>query len=83
MKAVYPVILSKGKKYIIAHVPDFTISTQGKDEADAMEMARDAIGLTGIDMEDENEKLPEPSKIKDIKKEKGSPYSLMYAFNNG
>ena len=70
MKAVYPVVLSKGKEYIIAHVPDFNISTQGKDEADAMEMARDAIGLTGIDMEDENEELPTPSMISDIKKEK-------------
>jgi len=72
MKAAYPVILSKGKKYIIVHVPDFNISTQGKDEADAMEMARDAIGLTGIDMEDESEKLPKPSMLADIKKEKKS-----------
>ena len=72
MKAAYPIILSKGKEYIIVHVPDFKISTQGTDEADAMEMARDAIGLTGIDMEDEKEKLPKPSGIADIKKEKES-----------
>ena len=48
MKAAYPIVLSKGKQYIVVYVPDFNISTQGKDEADAMEMARDAIGLTGI-----------------------------------
>ena len=70
MKKVYPIILSKGKKFIIAHVPDFDISTQGVNEADAIEMARDAIGLTGIDMEDENETLPIPSEVTSIKKEK-------------
>ena len=30
-------------------VPDFNINTQGKDVPDAIEMARAAIGLMGID----------------------------------
>jgi len=68
MKATYPIIISKGEKYLIVYVPDFDINTQGADEADAMKMARDAIGLMGIDMEDENEVLPKPSLITDIKK---------------
>ena len=68
MKAVYPIVLSKGKKFIIVYVPDFNINTQGLDEADAMEMARDAIGLMGIDMQDENETLPKPSMLSEIKK---------------
>ena len=72
MKAVYPVVLSRGKEYIIVYVPDFNINTQGRDEADAMEMARDAIGIIGIDMGDENEPLPTPSKLGDIKKENES-----------
>ena len=50
-------------------MPDFNINTQGTDYADAMEMARDAIGLMGIDMEDEKEPIPEPSNLDDIKKE--------------
>lgn len=29
-------------------------------------MARDAIGLMGIDMEDDKKTLPEPSEIKDF-----------------
>ena len=41
--------------FVDEHVPDFNINTQGKNYADAMEMARDAIGLVGIDMEDDNE----------------------------
>lgn len=69
MKAAYPVIMSKGKKYVIVFVPDFNINTQGTDYADAMEMARDAIGLMGIDMEDEKETIPSPSDVAAISKE--------------
>jgi len=63
MKAVYPIVLSQGKEHIIVYVPDFQINTQGKNMADAMEMARDAIGLMGIDMEDEREALPAPTAL--------------------
>ncbi|NLP47687.1 MAG: HicB family protein [Clostridiales bacterium] len=69
MKCVYPIILTKGSKYIIAFVPDFNISTQGENYATAIEMARDAIGLMGIDMEDDGEKLPTPTEIDEIKTE--------------
>lgn len=69
MKAAYPVIMSKGEKYVIVFVPDFNINTQGTDYADAMEMARDAIGIMGIDMEDEKETIPCPSDVADISKE--------------
>ncbi len=37
------------------------ILTEGDTFADAIEMARDAIGLTGISMEDNKEELPMPS----------------------
>ena len=66
MKAAYPIIMSKGKSNIVVFVPDFNINTQGIDYADAMEMARDAIGLMGIDMEDDKETIPEPSEINSI-----------------
>ena len=57
MKAAYPIVMSQGAEYIIVYVPDFDINTQGTDYADAIEMARDAIGLMGIDMEDEKEPI--------------------------
>lgn len=66
MKGAYPIILTKGKKYIVVYIPDFDINTQGVDIAEAMEMARDAIGLMGIDMQDDGETLPTPSQIEDI-----------------
>ncbi len=70
MKTVYPILLSKGKEYIVVYVPDFNINTQGVDEADAMEMARDAIGIMGVDMEDENEPLPKPTALENVRKER-------------
>lgn len=70
MKNAYPIILSQGAHAIVVYVPDFDINTQGADFADAIEMARDAIGIIGIDMEDENEVLPTPSLISEIKTEK-------------
>jgi predicted RNase H-like HicB family nuclease len=69
MKTAYPIILTKGKNHMIVFVPDFNINTQGINEADAMEMARDAIGLMGVDMQDERETLPDPSKLADVRKE--------------
>lgn len=45
----------------LVYVPDMEIFTEGDSFADAIEMARDAIGLAGISMEDSNENLPVPS----------------------
>lgn len=72
MKYAYPVVFSKGESHIVAYVPDFNINTQGKDFAEAIEMARDAIGIMGIDMEDEKEALPIPSDISKAAKENES-----------
>ena len=49
MKKAYPVILSQGEKFIVVYIPDFEINTQGENIAEAIEMARDAIGVVGIE----------------------------------
>ena len=77
MKATYPIIMTQGKEYIVVYIPDFDINTQGKSEADAMAMARDAIGLIGIDMEDEHEKLPIPTLLGDVKSKKSDIVTLV------
>lgn len=69
MKDVYPIVMTQGKEHIVVYVPDFNINTQGNDIADAIEMARDAIGITGIDMEDDEETLPKPSTLASVTKE--------------
>lgn len=66
MKAAYPIIMTPGEKFIVVYVPDFNINTEGTDTADAMEMARDAIGIMGIDMEDDKEPIPQPSVLADV-----------------
>lgn len=62
MKVVYPVVFTKlTEGGFMAYVPDLEINTQGEDLAEAIAMARDAIGLVGIDMEDDGKQLPAPS----------------------
>ena len=61
MKKVYPVIMKKNGNDFLVFVPDMEIYTEGRDEFDAIVMARDAIGLKGIGMEDMNIALPEAS----------------------
>lgn len=63
MKAAYPIIMDQGATHIVVFVPDFNINTQGQDYPEAMEMARDAIGLMGIDLEDDGEAIPPPSPL--------------------
>lgn len=67
MRYAYPIIISyapDGGPYpYLVTIPDFSSNTQGKDIPDAIYMARDAIGLMGITMEDDGEVLPAPSQI--------------------
>lgn len=66
MKNAYPIVMTQGKEFVVVFIPDFNINTQGKDITDAIEMARDAIGLVGIDMQDDGETLPDASSLADI-----------------
>ncbi len=77
MKNSYPIILIREDKGFTVYIPDFDINTQGDDLTEAIEMARDAIGLMGIDMQDDNETLPSPSVISDIKLKSGEISSLV------
>ncbi|NLI91958.1 MAG: HicB family protein [Peptococcaceae bacterium] len=61
MKKVYPVILTPSNIGYVVYVPDLDINTQGTDLANAIDMARDAIGLWGITEQDMGRSIPEPS----------------------
>jgi len=63
MKGAYPILISKEDKWYYVRIPDFAIDTQGESIPDAMNMARDAIGIMGIDYEDDGENLPEPNSV--------------------
>lgn len=61
MTRVYPIILTPAKCGYVVTVPDIDINTQGKDMAEAIYMARDAIGLWGICEQDDGREVPVPS----------------------
>lgn len=69
MKKAYPVVLTptQSGSYSV-YIPDFENYTEGQDLADAIEMARDAISILALSMEDDlKQPIPDPSSIEDIK----------------
>lgn len=77
MKTVYPIVLIPDKVGYVVYVPDFDINTEGDTMAEAIEMARDAIGIVGIDYEDDKKVLPKPSNITSIKAKENEIVSLV------
>ena len=67
MKNSYPIILIPDKVGYVVYVPDFNINTEGDTLTEAIEMARDAIGIVGIDIEDDGMPLPEPTAVSEVK----------------
>ena len=76
MKGAYPIILKRTDDGYYVEIPDFNIGTQGESIPDAMEMARDAIGLMGIDMQDDGKIIPEPYGV-EVKTEKDDIVTLV------
>lgn len=75
-KQAYPIIIKESKTGFYVEIPDFESGTQGTSIAEAMEMARDAIGILGIDMEDDGKTIPEPYS-KSFEKEDGDIVTLV------
>ena len=68
MKQAYPIIITKDTDFYVVSIPDFQIGTQGETLAEAMEMARDAIGMCGCYMQDEKKDIPMPSAMESVTK---------------
>ncbi|MDO4439162.1 MAG: type II toxin-antitoxin system HicB family antitoxin [Eubacteriales bacterium] len=58
MKQAYPVFIALSGKDYLVYVPDMDIYTEGDSIPDAMEMAKDAIGIKGIDLQDDKKEIP-------------------------
>lgn len=74
MRQAYPVIFTQiddKKNTVLIEVPDLELMTEGFGTADAMLMARDAIGVNIITRQDRDEDIPDPSDISQINVEKG------------
>lgn len=81
MKVAYPVIFTDVDTNILIEVPDLGIITEANEEgkakgtmADAIMMARDAIGINCIEAEDNGKKIIKSSEIYDIDVSKGTFY---------
>ena len=75
MRQAYPVIFTQiddKKNTVLIEVPDLELMTEGFGTADAMLMARDAIGVNIITRQDRDEDIPDPSDISQINVEKGT-----------
>lgn len=73
MKLIYPIIITQtGKDDFFVQIPDMDIATQGTSLENAIDMARDAISLMAVDMEDDGRKLPDASEISSLKTENSS-----------
>lgn len=79
MIITYPVIFTDVENNILIEVPDLGILTQSNSEdepkgtlADAIAMARDAIGIKCITLEDEGKEVKEPSAIEAIDISRGT-----------
>ena len=77
MKQAYPVILTPDGDFIVVYVPDLELNTQGETVAEAMEMARDAIGMCGCYLQDEKRDIPLPSALSSVSGTKGSTVTLV------
>lgn len=66
MKAVYPVIFTPSENVILIEVPDLEILTEGESIVNAIDMARDAIGLKIISLEYDKTEIPNPTNLFDI-----------------
>ena len=57
-RRAYPAFIKENAGNYLVYVPDMGIYTEGNSFENAIEMARDAIGLKGIDFEDDNKPFP-------------------------
>lgn len=70
MNIVYPIKLRSIEDgcYMVS-APDLDIITEGKDIADAIAMARDAINLKAVTLQDMDMPVPAPSDVKAVASE--------------
>ena len=72
MKAVYPVIFTQTADGFLIEVPDLEILTEGADLENAIYMARDAISITMVSMEENGETIPKASDVGNVDASKGT-----------
>ena len=77
----YPAIFTyeEGKEIAVVF-PDLNCATSGIDEDDAFSSAKEILGCVLNGLEEDEEEIPTPSKISDIKLEKNEAVALVDVF---
>ena len=63
----YPAIFSYNDEEIAVVFPDFGVATSGVNDADALESARELLGIIILGYEEDGEELPVPSHLSNIR----------------
>lgn len=74
-KMVYPVIFTQSENIILIEIPDLEILTEANTITEAIDMARDAIGLKLISLEDDGMEIPCSTDLLKIDAKKGTFYN--------
>jgi len=80
MKRMYPVIFTQTEECILVEIPDLQILTEGKNIENAIEMARDAISITIVSLEENNEPVPSPTEMPKLNITSGTFYDSGESF---
>ena len=66
-KYYYPAVFTyEDGKEIAVWFPDLDVATSGTDDRDALNSARELLGITMFGLEEDGETIPEPTSLKDI-----------------
>jgi predicted RNase H-like HicB family nuclease len=80
-RCYYPAIFTyeKGQE-ISVEFPDLNVATSGIDDEDALNSARELLGLTLFGLEQDGERIPIPSTLRDIRADKNQVVTLVDVF---
>lgn len=78
---IYPAVFTYEDGYEIAVIfHDLELATCGTDDADALKMAKEALGGRLLMMEEDNDDFPIPTPLKDIPLEENERVALVEVF---
>lgn len=77
-KYFYPAVFTyEDDKEIAVVFPDLDVATSGINEADALNSARELLGCVMFGLEQDDETIPKPSALKDVKTEPNERVTLI------
>lgn len=76
----YPAVFNYDDKEIAVTFPDLNVATSGVDKQDALISARELLGIVLFGLEEDNEDIPKPSRLSDVKLKKGETVNLINAY---